>query len=100
MTGILVPLFGEPRLLRAYSIIVVMVFFHWMMNDDMCILTMIESKITGAEKEQTFTSKIISPLYKIDNNQSKELIKTLFFLLWIFTQFRLGRLNIKEFTKS
>jgi hypothetical protein len=100
LIGILIPFVGQPRQLRAFSIVMVIIFFHWMMNDDTCALTQLEAKITGKDPSQTFTSKIISPIYKLDNNKSKELIKTIFFLLWMFTQWRLGRLRIKEFAEN
>ena len=100
LTGILIPFVGQPRQLRAFSIIMVIIFFHWMMNDDTCALTQLEAKIIGKDPSETFTSQIISPIYKLDNNKSKELIKTIFFLLWMFTQWRLGRLRIKEFAEN
>lgn len=100
LTGILIPFVGQPRQLRAFSIIMVIIFFHWMMNDDTCALTQLEAKIIGKDPSETFTSQIISPIYKLNNNKSKELIKTIFFLLWMFTQWRLGRLRIKEFAEN
>ena len=100
LTGILIPFVGQPRQLRAFSIIMVIIFFHWMMNDDTCALTQLEAKIAGKDPSETFTSQIISPIYKLNNNKSKELIKTIFFLLWMFTQWRLGRLRIKEFAEN
>jgi hypothetical protein len=100
LIGILIPFVGQARELRAYSILMVIIFFHWMMNDDTCALTQLEAKIFGKEPSQTFTSQIISPIYKIDDNKSKDLIKTIFFLLWLFTQWRLGRFSVKEFTEN
>ena len=97
LLGILIPLLGEPRLLRAYSIVMVLIFFHWMTNDNTCILTHIESMITGVDEDDTFINRVISPIYKMDD---KNFIKTLFFLLWMLTQYRLGRLKIKEFTHN
>ena len=100
IVGILIPLLGNNIQLRAYSIALVIVFFHWMMNDDTCALTMLESKLTGKETSKTFTGRIISPIFKLDDNEAKILIKTLFFILWLLTQWRLGRFRIEEFTKK
>jgi len=100
LVGILIPFVGQPRQLRAFSIIMVIIFFHWMMNDDTCALTQLEAKITGKDPSKTFISQVVSPIYKINDNQAKDLIKVTFFLLWMFTQWRLGRLRIKEFAEN
>ena len=100
LIGILIPLVAQARVLRAYSILMVIIFFHWMMNDDTCALTQLEAKITGKDPSKTFISQVVSPIYKINDNQAKDLIKVTFFLLWLFTQWRLGRFSVKEFTEN
>jgi len=71
-----------------------------MTNDDTCILTQLETKITGKSKDETFIGRVIKPIYKIDETDSKLLLKIIFFLLWMLTQYRLGRLNPSEFLKN
>lgn len=100
LVGIITPIIAPKRILRAYSIIIVILFFHWMTNDDTCILTHLESKITGKPKDETFIGRVIKPIYKIDETDSKLVLKTVFFLLWMLTQYRLGRLNPSEFLKN
>jgi hypothetical protein len=77
--------------------IVPFIIFHWVLNNNMCALTLVEKKlrekITGtknAEKE-CFSCKIIEPIYDFKNNY-KDRAKFIYAsasLLWIISMVRL-----------
>ena len=54
-------------ILLFYSFIVFSIMFHWITNNDMCVLTLIESKLRNKKTNQTFMGRLISPVYKISS---------------------------------
>ena len=95
LIGILVvPFTNDRRNLEFYSILIPFLFYHWSVNDDTCALTQAEMYVTGQQKEETFMHRVVSPIYKMEDNEVNNLTKTVFFLLWAFVQYRLGRFDM------
>ena len=76
------------------AILVPFIFFHWSVNDDTCALTQMEMAITGNDKDETFFGRVMGPIYKMDDTDANNLLKTLLFALWSLVQFRLGRVDL------
>lgn len=93
IAAIIVPFTNDKRNLEFYSILIPFLFFHWSVNDDTCALTQAEMHLTGQKKEETFIHRVVSPIYKMDDTDSNNLTKTLFFGLWGLVQYRLGRFD-------
>ena len=91
---LIVPFTNDKRNLEFYSILIPFLFFHWSVNDDTCALTQAEIAITGKKKEDSFMHQIVSPIYKMDDTEANKLTKTVFFALWGFVQYRLGRFDM------
>ena len=91
---LVVPFTNDRRNLEFYSILIPFLFYHWSVNDDTCALTQMEMAITGQHKEETFMHRVVSPIYKMEDNEVNNLTKTVFFLLWAFVQYRLGRFDM------
>ena len=89
----IIPFTNNTRNLEAYSIIVPFIFFHWSINDDTCVLTQIEMYVTKNDKHESFFGRLMGPIYKMDNTQTNNLIKTLMFFLWLLVQYRLKRFD-------
>jgi|TARA_B000000477_G_scaffold123955_1_gene130404 hypothetical protein len=53
-----------------------------------------EMAVTGQGKEETFMHRVVSPIYKMEDNDINNLTKTVFFLLWAIVQYRLGRFDM------
>lgn len=70
------------------------VFWHWVVNDDTCGLTLVEMYVTGKPKMETFFGRLLKPIYKISEHQSHVFISTLYLCLWIFVQYRLDRIPL------
>ena len=93
LAAVLTPFIAPKEILKMYSIIVPFLFFHWSLNDDTCVLTVIEQSVTGHDKHDTFTGKIMKDIYTMPDDEYGKLSKTLFFTLWMITQYRLGHLD-------
>ena len=91
---LVIPFLKNTQLLEMYSIVIPFIFYHWSVNDDTCALTQMEMYVTGNPKEKTFFGRIIGPIYKMDDTEASKVLKTLMFGLWLFTQYRIGRINI------
>jgi len=50
--------------------------------------------VTGQQKEETFMHRVVSPIYKMEDNDVNNLTKTVFFALWAVVQYRLGRFDV------
>ena len=90
---LVVPFTNNKKNLEFYSILIPFLFYHWSVNDDTCALTQAEMFVTGQKKEETFMHRVVSPIYKMEDNDVNKLTKTVFFLLWTFVQYRLGRFD-------
>ena len=90
---LVVPFTNDRRNLEFYSILIPFLFYHWSVNDDTCALTQMEMVVTGQDKEETFMHRVVSPIYKMEDNDIDNLTKTVFFFLWALVQFRLGRFD-------
>lgn len=58
-----------------YITTIISLKIHWYANDDTCALTIIEQIITNKYKDETFVHRIISPIYKIENDKLNILSK-------------------------
>ena len=92
LAGIVIPFIGNNRQLEAYSFVIPVLFFHWALNDDTCFLTQVEGYLTDQPKDRTFVGRVVGPIYNLSDDAIGKLIKTILFSLWIFVQFKLGRL--------
>ena len=59
----------NPLILLFYSFIVFSIMFHWITNNDACVLTLIESKLRNKKSNQTFMGRLISPVYRVSSLQ-------------------------------
>ena len=94
MAVLVIPFLKNTQLLEMYSILVPFIFYHWSVNDDTCALTQMEMYVTGNSKEETFFGRIMGPIYKMDDTDANNLLKTVMFGLWLFVQYRLGRIDL------
>ena len=76
---------NDMKLLTLYSFIIVLIIFHWAINDDTCILTYIEHKLRNIDTKETFFNRLVSPIYKVNNN----FIKLYIMVSWFFVQYKL-----------
>lgn len=72
---LVVPFTNDRRNLEFYSILIPFLFYHWSVNDDTCALTQMEMVVTGQQKEETFMHRVVSPIYKMEDNDVNNLTK-------------------------
>jgi len=64
-------------------------WLHWLMNDDTCCLTIVECKLRGIEptdaKNKSFFFNLVSPVYKIQDADVRQLAWVLSIVLWLIT---------------
>jgi hypothetical protein len=97
---LVVPFMKNKKNLEFYSLLVPFIFYHWSVNDDTCALTQVEMMVTGNEKEETFFGRIMGPIYKMDDTDANNFLKTLLFSLWMLVQFRLGRIDLSKISNK
>ena len=92
---LVVPFMKNRQNLEFYSLLVPFIFFHWSVNDDTCALTQMEMVVTGNSKEETFLGLVMGPIYKMDDNESNNFLKSICFFLWLLVQYRLDRIDLE-----
>lgn len=76
----------NPFFLLYYSFILFFVMLHWYLNNDTCILTVIESKLRGTRDTQTFMGRLLKPIYNVQSNEIKYVTLSLFLFALIKTR--------------
>jgi len=108
----LTPFLNSNYILLLHAFTVPFLMLHWLVNDDTCILTIIESNLRKQiyqeeyEEEDCFTCKLIKPVYRfVDNyNSFSKLIYLITFMFWtisfgkLYCKFRNGEItNWRQF---
>lgn len=86
--------FSNNRLHREFFIgLFPFILWHWITNDDACVLTELEMRYRNCDKNESFFYKLISPIYVIENNNVGIIIKSIYILLFYITLYRNGYLT-------
>ena len=87
---LITPFTNDKSVLQLYTLFIPFLFLHWTLNDDTCILTVIEKAVSDKKhNSDTFTGRIVGPIYKLDDSAMSQINKIVSFGLWLFTMFRL-----------
>ena len=97
---ILIPFMNSTYLLMMHTIIVPFVMIHWLFNNNICALTIIEhklrEKITGEkfDRKKCISDRIIEPIYDFKTNHENraKIIYGITTLLWFIS---IGKLYYK-----
>ena len=67
---VFIPLASANEKWLCYHLLIVsLMMVHWIMNNNTCALTWMESKLTGEKKEKTFLGKLVNPVYQVTDKQ-------------------------------
>lgn len=80
-----VPFFGNEFLLTYHFITIPFVVLHWLTNNDICALSVFESKLRGIDENKTFIGRIVKPVYNLQNIHYYIVAIS----LWFITTYRL-----------
>ena len=64
---IVVPFTNSEWLLTLHAIGLPGLIIHWITNNNVCSLTLLESQLTGESTDRTFIGKIIHPFFELNN---------------------------------
>ena len=105
---LLTPITNNTHLLLLHAITVPFIIAHWISNNNMCALTLLEQEIRKniygiSDKQECFTCRLIEPVYDFAQNNcdSSYFIYTITISLWIVTMYKLyGQYNSGELMKQ
>ena len=60
-------------------------FVHWALGQDTCALTLIEQKLRGVECQDSFFFNLVSPIYKISDEELRPFVWVVSLALWGIT---------------
>jgi hypothetical protein len=102
---IISPFYAEQLSLTTYVIMVPFLVLHWLSNNNVCVLTLMERKLRktagqelNGDDNELFLGSIISPVYDV-HNIFPDLSKTIYIgtlLLWLLAVSRLGNLYMTK----
>lgn len=91
-----IPFIGSNYFLILHSICVPFMMCHWVMNDNTCVLSMMElhmRKKLGitVDKKDCFTCQLIDPIYEFNANNEdwSDCIYTFTIILWLIVVYKL-----------
>jgi hypothetical protein len=93
---LLAPILGSEMLLTYHTIIIPGILIHWLTNNNMCSLTLLESKLTNTPTDKTFIGKILFPFFEVNNYA----IYAIIIGLWLFSIYRLQKHDFKILRKT
>lgn len=82
---VIVPFTNNEPMLVLHLVVMPFLWIHWLMNDDTCALTLMERHLRGVPSEESFFHKLVSPVYKIRDNDMRVLSWVISVGLWLVT---------------
>lgn len=82
---VVVPFTNNEPMLVLHLIIMPFLWFHWLLNDDTCALTLMERHLRGVDHEDSFFHSLVSPVYKIRDKDARVVSWVVSVLLWLVT---------------
>jgi hypothetical protein len=91
-----IPLFGTYYLLFMHAILVPFMMMHWILNDNTCVLSLLELHIRkkmgqNTDKKDCFTCQLINPVYDFTNTfeEWSRAIYVITIILWLISVYKL-----------
>jgi hypothetical protein len=81
----------------SFVIIAPFIMLHWILLDDTCILTLIENKLRGCGKEETFMHQLVSPMYNLPEGLLGTLMWVYMVITWLYA---VNNTSFEEIKKS
>jgi hypothetical protein len=77
------PWYGNPVLLILHMTLCLSLLTHWITNNNVCSLSLIEGKLRGRNYTESFTHSLIAPLYDISKTQWSQITFILTIILFL-----------------
>lgn len=85
---VITPFTSNEPMLVLHMFIMPFLWFHWAMNDDTCALTLAERYLRGVDSQESFFHNLVSPVYKIQDDQVRSASWVISLVLWLITVFK------------
>jgi len=82
---IIVPFTNNEPMLVLHLMIVPFLWMHWALNDDTCALTLAERHLRGVSSNESFFHNLVSPVYKIRDEDVRSVSWLVSVALWGLT---------------
>ena len=90
------PFSDDIYVLAAYVAVAPALWLHWVLNDDTCVLTLVEANLRGVSAERSFFHALVSPIYKISDECTRGAAWAFSVALWLVAGSRLWQLVLRE----
>lgn len=81
--------FNDIFIILLHLITCVNILIHWLTNNDLCCLTVMESKLLNIPIEDTFFNKLFSPVYSLQNKKDTGIFYYILIVLILISTFKL-----------
>lgn len=88
---LLIPFIGSIPLLILHITFGISILVHWIGNNNMCSLTLIESKLRGIEIKDGFIHQFIAPVYNIPKFLSQKLLYIILIILIVISIIKVSK---------
>lgn len=93
----LAPFLGNRYALVLHAVITPFLWLHWILNDDTCVLTLLEKHLRGLEHDDhSFFYNLVSPVYKVKDGDVRTACWVASVLLWLVTLTKVGWADILD----
>ena len=82
---VVAPFSRDAFTLVLHLIVMPFIFLHWATNDDTCALTLLERRLRGVDADHSFFHNLVSPVYKIRDEQLRPALWCAALALWLIT---------------
>lgn len=82
---VVTPFTNNEPMLVLHLITMPFLWFHWLLSDDTCALTLMERHLRGVDAKESFFHNLVSPVYKIRDDQLRAASWAISIGLWLVT---------------
>lgn len=93
------PFSGDEALLSLHAVFIPSLMLHWLMNSQVCCLTLLEAQLRGVPMthDEVFLHRLISPVYSMNESEHRNFVYGASTLLWIKTMMELRKRDFQLF---
>jgi hypothetical protein len=94
------PFSGRRTVLVAHLVITPFLWIHWILNQDACALTTLETRLRGVGTSRSFFHSLVSPIYKVRDSDVRTLVWIASVALWIHTARQVGWKDVVDVLRT
>lgn len=91
----LAPFSSSPSLLVMHVLLTPVLWVHWLVGDDSCVLTLLEHQLRGVDNTDSFMHRLVGPVYNISDPDARMVSWLGSVLLWAVSASRVTRQDFR-----